>query len=132
MSGFLESLEKGTNKTARTANGAVSNKSTLDPVLDFFSKAGAMRKDPAGAYKLFEKAYRQDQNLALKALFYIRDIRGGQGERSTFRYIYSRLDQDIKDKFNAIVPEYGRWDDIDFDATTANQTLTTPKHTKLV
>jgi hypothetical protein len=112
--GFLDSLETNLNKTARTQNGAVSNHSTLDYVLDFFSKAGAMRGKEAQAYKLFQKAYAQDPLLAVRCLFYLRDIRGGQGERSVFRYIFSKLDNPLKEKLSVYVEEFGRWDDIDF------------------
>lgn len=117
--GFLDSLEGNMNKTARTANGALSNKSSLDYVLDFFADAGAMRGRNEAAYKLFQKAYAQDKNLALKALFYIRDVRGGQGERSLFKYIYKRLDDDVRSQLDRHVAEYGRWDDIELNESTA-------------
>lgn len=116
--GFLDSLEGNTNKTARTANGALSNKSSLDYVLDFFADAGAMRGRNEAAYKLFQKAYAQDRNLALKTLFYLRDVRGGQGERSLFKYIYKRLPEEIHSQLDRYVPEYGRWDDIELDEST--------------
>jgi hypothetical protein len=57
---FLNELHTNTNKTARTANGALSNASTLNPVLDFFSKAGAMRGRETEAFKLFQKAFDAD------------------------------------------------------------------------
>ena len=113
---FLDSLEQGTNKNARTANGAVSNDSTLDYVLDFFSQAGAMRGREEQALTLFNRAYAQDKNLALKTLFYLRDIRGGQGERALFKYIFERLDSETKAKLAIHIPEYGRWDEVPLDA----------------
>jgi len=111
---FLDSLETTTNRTARTANGALSNESTLDYVLDFFSQAGAMRGKERQAYDLFMKAYAQDRNLALKTLFYLRDIRGGQGERSVFNYIIRELnktDPNLTRRIVHLIPEYGRWDE---------------------
>ena len=87
MSDFLNNLHANTNKTAHTENGALSNTSTLNPVLDFFSKAGAMRGREKEAFNLFQKAFDADPQNAIRVLFYLRDIRGGQGERSVFRYI---------------------------------------------
>jgi len=108
---FLNSLQKNTNKKF-TENGAVTNKSSLNPVLDFFAQAGAMRGRVSDAVKLFERAYISDPLLALRALFYLRDVRGGQGERDLFRACLpvvspAHLDHNIQH-----VPEFGRWDDI--------------------
>lgn len=111
---YLDTLKQTTNE-ARTANGAKSNKSTLDPVLDFFSKAGALRDKPEEAVKLFARAYASDPLMAVKALFYIRDVRGGQGERKTFRACFAYLnhqDHAVAEHLNQFVPEYGRWDDV--------------------
>jgi hypothetical protein len=116
---FLNELHTNTNKTARTANGAISNTSTLNPVLDFFSKAGAMRGREAEAFKLFQKAFDADPQNAIRVLFYLRDIRGGQGERSVFRYILNQLDEDFVNKIAHYIPEYGRWDEVPINATTA-------------
>ena len=76
---FINELQTNTNRSARTENGALSNTSTLDPVLDFFSKAGAMRGREAEAFGLFQKAFDADPQSTLRCLFYLRDIRGGQG-----------------------------------------------------
>jgi uncharacterized protein DUF2828 len=111
---FLSELHKSGNKTARTANGAVSNKSTLDPLLDFFSNAGAMRGKEAEATKLFKAAFAVDPTNAMRCLFYLRDIRGGQGERSVFRAILDTLDKDTIAKVVRFIPEYGRWDEVPF------------------
>lgn len=115
---FLNELETSTNRTARTANGALSNNSTLDPVLDFFSKAGAMRGKEAAAFDLFQKAFDADPQSAIRCLFYLRDIRGGQGERSVFRYILDQLDEDFVNKIAHYIPEYGRWDEVPVNETT--------------
>ena len=112
---FISSLEKVMNKAAFTENGAISYKSTLSCVLDFFSKSGALRGDEQAALALFSKAFSENKLLAKRALFYCRDIRGGQGERSIFRFIINYLaKQHPKDIISNIcyIPIFGRWDDL--------------------
>ena len=112
---FLDELQGSTNRTARTENGALTNKSTLDANLDFFSLAGAMRDNLRDARKLFNHAYYSDAQTAVRTLFYLRDIRGGQGERNLFRELYKEFS--LIDPTNArhlldLIPVYGRWDDL--------------------
>lgn len=112
---FISSLEKIMNKLAFTDNGAISYKSTLSSVLDFFSKSGALRGDEQAALTLFSKAFNENKLLAKRALFYCRDIRGGQGERSIFKFIINYLaKQHPKDIIGNIcyIPIFGRWDDL--------------------
>lgn len=109
---LITELHSSTNRTAFTENGALSNTSTLNPVLDFFSKAGAMRGDEVNAFKLFNKAFAADPLAAIRCLFYLRDIRGGQGERSVFRYIIGNLDNELIIQIIQYIPEYGRWDEV--------------------
>lgn len=111
---FLDELEKGTNQTL-TENGAVTNASSLNPLLDFFSLAGAMRGNPQAAARLFEKAYLTDKVTAIRTLFYLRDVRGGQGERDVFVECFRKLndtDQAVATKMLKHIPEYGRWDEV--------------------
>ena len=109
---YLDNLKQTTNKTTYTENGAITNQSTLNPVLDFFSMAAAMRGDKEGAVRLFSKACSFDQQLAIRALFYVRDIRGGQGERDIFRACIASLPVDVQAKIAKYVSEYGRYDDL--------------------
>jgi hypothetical protein len=114
MTTFLQNLQRGTNLTT-TENGAVTNASSLNAVVDFFGLAGAMRNTPEKAAELFENAYHEDPLTAIRTLFYLRDIRGGQGERDVFRHGLARLrhiDQRTFDQIVEHVPEYGRWDDL--------------------
>lgn len=120
---FLNELHTNTNKTARTENGAISNTSTLNPVLDFFSKAGAMRGREPQAFELFQKAFDADPQNAIRVLFYLRDIRGGQGERSVFRYILGQLDEDFVNKIAHYIPEYGRWDEVPVNQYTVTNLI---------
>jgi hypothetical protein len=115
---FIDSLQQNTNKQSYTANGALSNTSTLDPLLDFFSNAGAMRGRESDAVSLFNKAYAVDPTNAMRCLFYLRDVRGGQGERSVFRAVLDTLDEETVNKVAQYIPEYGRWDEVPFTPAT--------------
>ena len=111
---FLAALEGESNLTF-TENGATTNISTFDNVLDFFYHAPAKRGQNEELNQLFFKAMSENDKLATKALFYIRDIRGGQGERNTFRLGLAILKKERPAIFKAVLPliaEYGRWDDI--------------------
>jgi len=109
---YLDKLKQVTNKSIYTENEALTNESTLNPVLDFFSRAGAMRGRPEDAVKLFQRAYSEDKQLAIRCLFYIRDIRGGQGERDIFRVCLESLPKDVQEKIVKFIPQYGRYDDM--------------------
>src|SRR5688572_4934666 len=112
MNKFATAMKRETGKT-RTENDAVTHSSTFSAVLDFFYHAAARQGEDN--LPLFIAAYEEDKNLALKALFYLRDVRGGKGQRKTFRDIIEWLakkDGKVFDKFAVYVPEYGRWDDL--------------------
>lgn len=114
---LLNGMSKNTAKTL-TKNGAITYSKSGSGLLDFFAQAGAMRNNKDEALKLFQKAFGQDRLLAVKILFYLRDVRGGQGERDLFRNCLEWLGTDHPEVFEAIikfVPEYGRWDDLFFD-----------------
>lgn len=111
---YLDELQKATNK-ATTENGGATNASSLNSCLDFFALGAAKRNNPVEAGGLFYKAYLKDKTTALRTLFYIRDIRGGQGERDVFRECMNQLeafDKETADKMLKFIPEYGRWDDL--------------------
>lgn len=112
---MLEHLKNEFNKTT-TANNDKAYKSTKSNLLDFFSSAGAMRKSTEEEIiRRFVLAFNENSELALKALFYFRDIRGGQGERRLFREIINYLGDNHSDRLEKLIPlipEYGRWDDL--------------------
>jgi hypothetical protein len=114
---LLKSMYKKTSY-GRTENDALTLTRSGNNVLDFFAQAGAMRKNPDKALDLFQKAFAEDRQLAVRVLFYLRDVRGGQGERTLFRNCLSWLGSTYPDVFEKLVdfvPEYGRWDDVFFD-----------------
>lgn len=112
---FIDSLKRAINYT-RTENGAIAHKSTLNAVYDLFAFGGAYRnRTDEECIALFKKAYTEDAELALKCLFYLRDIRGGQGERRFFRVCFKWLaEHDLEAAFRNLdnIAEYGRWDDL--------------------
>lgn len=112
---MLEALKIETNKTV-TQNGAVTYQSTESDCLDLFVSIGAMRNlTDDEIWNRFYKAFCEDKLLALKILFYARDIRGGIGERRIFRVILKRLAGAARSSVakNIInIPEFGRYDDL--------------------
>ena len=112
---FLEDLRKEENLTY-TENGALTNRSTNSYCLDLFATIGALRNaEDSEIISRFIKAYTEDRNMAMKILFFARDIRGGLGERSVFRSIWKWLsahESDSARKNITNVPEYGRFDDL--------------------
>ena len=112
---FADSLMKEASYT-RTMNGAVAHATTLDECLDFFAVAGGMRyRSRRDQIALFEKAYIANPELAMKLLFYIRDIRGGLGERQMFRTLIhhvAKMWPESAKKNVHLISEYGRWDDL--------------------
>ncbi|MBO5224117.1 MAG: DUF2828 family protein [Clostridia bacterium] len=103
------------NKTY-TENGAVTNATTGSYVLDLFSSAGAMRSlDENKIAYTFNRAMLENAELALKTMFYARDVRGGLGERRAFRVMLKTLAltrPDIAVKNLENIATYGRYDDL--------------------
>ena len=115
MNTFLNQMTKDNNIT-RTENGGVTRKSTESKVLDMFAVGGAYRtRSDEDVILLFKNAFEEDRLLAMKCLFYLRDIRGGQGERrffrTAFRWLCNEYPQVAKANLEN-VSEYGRWDDL--------------------
>lgn len=107
------SAVKNTAVASRTTNGMKENLSSLNANLDLFFNIGAARgKDIT---PLFERAYQEDRVLAMRIAAWARDVRGGSGERSTFRSILKFVEKfhpaDLE-TLVAVTPEYGRWDDV--------------------
>lgn len=115
MNALLNGLKQNTNFT-NTENGGITHKSTLSKVLDMFAMGGAYRnRSTDDVLTLFTNAYHEDKLLALKCLFYLRDIRGGQGERRFFRNCLTWLAENEPETIRKNVrniPEFGRWDDL--------------------
>lgn len=111
---FLKSLKEVDNFTY-TENGAGALKSTGNRVLDAFGTLGAMKdSDESQILNTFYGAFFENKELAIKLLFYIRDVRGGQGMRRVFRVILRSLANSypeyVKNNMDNIL-FYGRGDD---------------------
>ena len=115
MNNLLNGMKNETNYIY-TENGALTHQSTLDGLLDLFSLGAAYRtRSDEDCIVLFQKAYRENPVYALKCLFYLRDVRGGQGERRFFRVVTKWLAANQTDAMRRnlqYVPEFGRWDDL--------------------
>ena len=112
---FLNGMKNAQNFTY-TENGAGTYSSTLSGVMDLFALGGAYRtRSDTDCIYLFDKAWKEDKSLALKCLFYLRDVRGGQGERRFFRTVLHELavtDAKVVRANLENIVEYGRWDDL--------------------
>ena len=99
---------------AYTENGAAGYSTTKSALLDMSFKLSSYRNAAGDISPDVLRAYKEDPELALKFLFFARDILQGAGERKFFRSAIRALA--IEHKFPAhlvkYIPEYGRWDDI--------------------
>lgn len=108
----------------RTHEGANCFEHSLDHAVEFFSKAGSLfvRSNTSNYYQgeesalsLFQKAWIVDRVVAMKLLFWLRDCRGGAGNRSGFRVCVKWLAENEPAWVGAnigAIPEHGRWDDL--------------------
>lgn len=112
---MLEHLKNEANRTY-TENGAVTHATTYSDCLDLFATIGALRSsDEQEILKRFVRAFTEDPNLALKTLFFARDVRGGLGERKVFRVCLQWLAHNAPASAKKNIPfvaEFGRWDDL--------------------
>lgn len=111
---MLNALQNEAN-IAYTENGAATYATTLSDCLDLFATIGAIRTaHEQEITKRFLRAYAEDADLAMKILFFARDVRGGLGERRVFRVIIRWLAVHHAESLRknlALIPEYGRFDD---------------------
>ncbi|OQR89948.1 hypothetical protein ACHHYP_05921 [Achlya hypogyna] len=98
-----------------TWNGALSLKTTKSARVDFF--AGVLRGTPEMRLKsLMAASYAEDPLHTLKIVAYLRDIRGGKGERLAgrlaLRWLAECAPEALTHNLHLYVSEYGRYDDL--------------------
>ena len=112
---FAEAFSEKSTETL-TENGALAYNTTNSAMLDFFSTCGALRSRQE--YEIADKfaaAFNENPLLATKCVFYCGDIRGGLGERRTFKVVLKWLAENhpevVRKNFH-LVEEYNRWDSL--------------------
>ena len=112
---MLNYLKQEANKTV-TENGAATYITTESDCLDLFATIGALRRESdSEIVTRFVRAYSENRDIAMKLLFFARDIRGGLGERRVFKVILRWLANNepaTVRKNLEYVAEYGRFDDL--------------------
>ena len=112
---MLNYLKQEANKTV-TENGAATYITTESDCLDLFATIGALRRESdCEIQERFLRAFTENRDIAMKLLFFARDIRGGLGERRVFKVILNWLanNEPATVRKNIVhVAEYGCYDDL--------------------
>lgn len=117
MNTFVSAIE---NQMTTTENGMVARQNSASACVDFFYKSGAMRGQDI--IPTFVSAYVENNEIALRIAQWLRDVRGGAGERELFRNILQYLENTDSEscvKLLHKIPEIGRFDDL-FAVQTKN------------
>lgn len=114
---IMREIAEENNNYSFTENLGKQYRTSGSSLLDLFAVLGAMRFRPETELKaMFEKAFEEDKTLALRMVFYARNIReGGLGERRVFRILLRWLAENSLPNLLAnihLIPEMGRWDDL--------------------
>ena len=112
---FANAVKNNTN-IKYTENGAVAYSTTGKVLIDLFAQIGALRsRTEREISEKYAAAFAADPLLATKMLFYAGNIRGGLGERRTFRICLkwlARNHADIVIKNIGLIPYFNRWDSL--------------------
>ena len=114
---FMNALKQTlNNEPAYTENGAVGYRTTGKNLLDLnFAVASLRSASEDDVIRRFTKAFCEDKILAMKWLFYARDVREGLGERRLFRVVLEHLvhsNPEMVVPVIDLIPHYGRYDDL--------------------
>lgn len=116
---FAEAVKETLNElpynVSITENGAIGYKSSGHALVDINYMTSSLRKKTdKELINLFQAAYYENPMYAWKWLFFLRDIRGGMGERDTFHRIIKYMADFRPHEMTLFIPyiaEYGRYDD---------------------
>lgn len=107
---------KNVAQTKLTENGALAYSTTNNVLLDLFAQIGSLRPRTEGEIKTkIAEAMLADPILTTKMIFHAGNVRGGLGERRTFRIAIKYLANAYPSivKANAhLIPHFNRWDSI--------------------
>jgi len=111
---FVDAAKTESNVTT-TTNGMKAYVSTMNSNLDFFAKSGSVSHP--NLISNFLAALKEDEDLAIRNLLHMRDVRTGKGIRNNSRTILTYLAQNKPELITStnIVQRFvdlGRWDDI--------------------
>lgn len=113
---LIDALKSVATNAALTENGATTNASTTNPVLNLFFQAGASRSaNETRINTLVAYAAKENLEQTAKVLFWSRDVLQGAGERRFFRVGFQYLLAKYPDEMLPLlkyIPTYGRWDDL--------------------
>jgi hypothetical protein len=113
MNSFAAALASLRKPQGVTANGGAALASSGSELVDLFFVIGSARNQDISTK--FLNALDANPVRALQILFWARDVRGGAGERDTFRKLLGVLEThraDLAVGIVPLIPEYGRWDDL--------------------
>ena len=102
------------NQMTETENGMPARVSTANACVDLFFKSGAMRGQ--NIVPAFTAAFVENSDYAVRIAQWLRDVRGGAGERQLFRDIMKHMELTVDPLTVYLmigkIPEIGRWDDM--------------------
>lgn len=113
MNKFIAGLE-ATAAHSTSLNGAKTYNTTGTALYDLFALGAAYRsRSEEDCVYLFKKAFDENPTYAMKCLFYILDMREGQGERRFFKVCMKWLIKnhpEVALRNMKFIHELGRWD----------------------
>ena len=115
MNEFQQTLNR-VNNFQQTENGATGYSTSGQNLVDLNFVVPSRHKNVSPVeLEKFVQALNEDTVLAVKWLFYLRDVREGLGERDSFIKLFNTLwltDPESTIKVVKLIPEYGRWKDV--------------------
>lgn len=116
---FMNAMNKTLGEdynVSMTENGAIGYKTSGKELVDINFAVASMRGMTSEQIsKKFIRAFGENQMMAMRWLFFCRDVREGLGERRTFRIILQEMAKSNPEmiiKLINLIPEYGRYDDL--------------------